>query len=365
MTYLLFPLIGLSLQPQPAPSRIAALKLPADGHVPGIAVLADGRTAVAFGDGDNAWLAILNPNGEWAGAPVRINAIDGNVVSGKERGPRLAVAPDGTLHVAWFGHKPQGIWYARSNDGGRTFTKEQNVLDKDSPCEGATIAVNAEGHVLVAWMDGRLKPDSRTQVSSAVFTAVSLDGGRTFSQHAPISPRSEDRACACCEPAVAAAGREWLLLFRGALDNIRDMRLYRRSADSAAWSGSTVSPDNWKYPACPMAGGMIAASMDDKQLAVVWRSRESLYLTISRAGSGEFAERLELTERGAAGHHPTVAFGSDGAVLVAWYANGGIQWKAIDPKSRQTTAHGTIKGAAPHRPAIVPRAGGGFWIIHS
>lgn len=46
-------------------------------------------------------------------------------------GPSLAASSDGTLHAAWFtlGQARQGLFYARSADGGRTFESPQRVGD--------------------------------------------------------------------------------------------------------------------------------------------------------------------------------------------------------------------------------------------
>lgn len=93
----------------------------------------------------------------------------------------LAVGPDGAVYVAWrhiFTGGIRDIALARSDDGGRTFS-EPARLHADGwriagcPHTGPAVAVDEAGRVHVAWYTGA--EDGR-----GVFYAASEDGGRTF-----------------------------------------------------------------------------------------------------------------------------------------------------------------------------------------
>ena len=106
--------------------------------------------------------------------------------------PRLAIGPGkpAQVHVAWqeieFGGGSHGgeIFYARSRDGGRTFSEPVNVsrspggdgkgrLGKDRWDNGSlTIALGSEGAVYLAW----------TEYDGALWLTRSKDGGETFAE---------------------------------------------------------------------------------------------------------------------------------------------------------------------------------------
>jgi len=92
------------------------------------------------------------------------------------QGPSLAVGPDGTYHVVWFtgGTARQGAFYARSADGGRTFSAPMPLGGKDrSPSRPDVMTIGND--VWLAWkeFDGR---------QTNVETMVSHDNGATWSE---------------------------------------------------------------------------------------------------------------------------------------------------------------------------------------
>jgi hypothetical protein len=79
-------------------------------------------------------------------------------------GPGIAVASDGSVHVAWYTGRDgaAGTYYAASRDGGRTFGAPQPLLVGEwVPPSLATVAAVGD-RVWVAWDDRRAEPDKRT-----------------------------------------------------------------------------------------------------------------------------------------------------------------------------------------------------------
>mgnify|MGYP001183608480 CR=1 FL=1 len=93
----------------------------------------------------------------------------------------LAVGPDGAVYVAWrkvHEGNVRDIVVARSEDGGRTFGPPVRVHADDwvldgCPHAGPSIDVDAAGRLHVAWYTGR-------EGRQGVYYAVSEDGGRSF-----------------------------------------------------------------------------------------------------------------------------------------------------------------------------------------
>ncbi len=78
----------------------------------------------------------------------------------------LAVAPDGKVHAAWTEYEGR-LWYRRSTDGGRTFSDAIMVHDGSPPARAPSLAVS-DNTVHLAWTDGD------------IHIATSTDRGRSF-----------------------------------------------------------------------------------------------------------------------------------------------------------------------------------------
>lgn len=123
-----------------------------------VALDTQGRPVVVFRnifgerDRDHAVFTI-GASGE-AGAVYRV-ATDQWAIDGcPHHGPSVAVTADGSYHVSWFtmGTARQGLFYARSTDGGRTFSQPQAVGDADQQAgRPALLAVGRT--VWLAWKE--------------------------------------------------------------------------------------------------------------------------------------------------------------------------------------------------------------------
>ncbi|MDF1505675.1 sialidase family protein, partial [Roseisolibacter sp. H3M3-2] len=170
------------------------------------------RTAVAPGRGDTvyaAWRTVAAgqvrevvvarsaDGGRTWDAPARAQR-DGWVIDGcPHAGPSLAVDSTGRVHVAWWSGREgaAGTFYARSDDGGRTFDAPValGVAERSRPAHVQLAA--AGGRVVVAWDDG-------TRNTPVVRVRVSRDGGATFGAAASAS----DGARAATFPVLALDG---------------------------------------------------------------------------------------------------------------------------------------------------------------
>ncbi|HEX2029740.1 MAG TPA: hypothetical protein VHF25_17305 [Nitriliruptorales bacterium] len=140
---------------------------------------------------ENLWLARSDDGGRTLSDPVR-------VAGALAFQARLAVAPDGTVHLVWLQAdevallslpEPAPIVSARSTDAGATFSRPVRVSDPERQRVGAaTPVVDAEGDLLVVYVD--FKGNRRdflnlegppTNEPAALVLTESQDGGRSFS----------------------------------------------------------------------------------------------------------------------------------------------------------------------------------------
>ncbi|HJS47352.1 MAG TPA: sialidase family protein [Gemmatimonadales bacterium] len=190
----------------------------------GVTAAADGALFVSWrtilpGDVRDVVVARSDDGGAtWAEA-VRPRA-DGWVFPGcPHAGPSMRLDAEGRVHVAWWTGKAgeAGVWYARSDDGGRTFASQPlSTGERSLPAHVQLVA--AAGRVVVAWDDGLAE-------SPRILLRESRDGGATFASAELVSPGGQ----AASFPVLAVVG-----------DSV-----------AVAWSATTVAEHHARAAARP------------------------------------------------------------------------------------------------------------------
>ena len=156
----------------------------------GLAFAGPGRAAAIFrnvfegGVRDHAVVTFENG----APGPLHRVSVDAWMIDGcPHHGPGLAVAADGTNHATRFtdGSARQGAFYARSTDGGKTFSAPLALGSPDRQA-GRAHVLAAGSDVWVAWQE--FDGDRTT-----ILTRVSHDNGATWSAPA-IAAETKDEA---------------------------------------------------------------------------------------------------------------------------------------------------------------------------
>ncbi len=114
-------------------------------------------------------------------APIRASHDNWHVKACPHHGPALAIDDQGRYHLAWFSNAPQrsGLFYARSADRGRAFSKPVAFGDEArAPAHPSVLSIGPR--VFLAWkeFDGE-KTTIRLQQS--------LDGGNAWSSSAAVA----------------------------------------------------------------------------------------------------------------------------------------------------------------------------------
>lgn len=146
----------------------------------GVAFTAAGNPVVLFRNvfddhvRDHAIITFSDPH--TPGPVHRVSDDDWRIDACPHQGPSLAVAADGSYHAVWFtgGAVRQGVFYARSSDGGRTFSAPMALGSSDrNPSRPYVLTVGDD--VWLAWkeFDG-----ARTQAMAM----ASHDHGATWSE---------------------------------------------------------------------------------------------------------------------------------------------------------------------------------------
>lgn len=155
----------------------------------GIAFAGLGRPVVVFRNvfdrtvRDHAVITFSDP---WTPGPVhRISVDDWKTDACPHHGPSLAISSDGAYHVTWFtsGSVRQGLFYARSTDGGRTFSEPMPIGRFDrNPSHPYLIA--AQNALWLVWkeFDGE---------KTTIPAMVSHDNGGSWSPPSIVAETSD------------------------------------------------------------------------------------------------------------------------------------------------------------------------------
>jgi hypothetical protein len=309
---------------------------------------ASGSTvAMVFASGESIWLTKSADAGRSFGAPSKIADVP-KLLAGRHRGPRIVITGNTMIVTAI----PSGsdLFYWRSPDGGKTWSKPATINDKPTAArEGLdAVAADAQGHVAAAWLDDRLPGGKR------LWGAFSNDAGATWSKNVQLY---DGTICECCHPSLVSTGNgEFVVMWRNKVEGSRDLYTMRLRDGKPAGPAVKQGTGTWKLEACPMDGGGIAVR--NGEIVTAWRREHDIYLAhpgkevklgpgmdvaLAVNAKGEYAawtngKGIDAVMPGSAapvrlaesGAFPALLTLPDGVVLAAWEQDGTIATKRLE-----------------------------------
>lgn len=311
---------------------------------------AQGRLWEALVQEGYVYVRHSDDGGKTFGPMVAVNPSPEAISADGENRPKLAFSPQGTLYVSYTRSldKPFSgyVRFSRSEDGGRSFSAPVTVNDNLDVVSHRfdALAVAADGTIHLAWLDKR--------DGTALYYAFSRDGGRTFS----ANRRLADHTCECCRVALAmdTDGTPVVFWRRVYGKNIRDHALLRVDGTSTP---VRVSHDEWAVDACPHHGGGLSIAPDGVY-HMAWfddgPQRHGLFYANSRDRGRSFSPPMAFGDYDRQAAHPHVLSlgkrvlltwkefdGKEASVWVLASSDGGQSWSA--PRRLAATA-----GASDH-----------------
>jgi hypothetical protein len=344
---------------------VESLRLPGDAAAgmqradPALALdPATGDLLMTWSAGDSSaygiYFARSRDGGSTWSAPATVAAPARDIHPHAESAPRLVATRAGVVAVVWSNSIPapgrrwpaSNIRFARSNDGGRSWSAPLTLNDDSSGTPGGHLfhgaAWQGESTLVVTWMDERQSaaaPAHRQQAPAVVghehaaadaepdarvWLARSDDLGASW---APANVPLWTEACPCCRIALArgpggAVMAGWRRHYPG---NVRDVVVapLQAQADSLP-EPQRVHPDQWVYPGCPHTGPSVA--LDSAGIThVAWFSGKQgaagVYYAREEAAGGrrQFSAPIALVQaRTLPASHAAVAPRPGGGAWVAW-----------------------------------------------
>jgi hypothetical protein len=147
-----------------------------------------------------------------AGKPgplYRVSDDDAKIDACPHQGPSLAIGSDGTYHATWFalGRKLKGVYYAHSEDGGKTFSEPMRIGDPNTQTSRPYVLA-AGGTVYLAYksFDGE---------KTSIELMTSRDSGRNWSKPRTVATTANVSDHPLLIAHQATAYLSWLTLKEG------------------------------------------------------------------------------------------------------------------------------------------------------
>ena len=302
---------------------------------PQVAIAADGTVHVALGRGTEIFVATSRNGGRSFEAPVKVGELP-KLALGMRRGPRIAVAGR-EVTITAISHDTGDLFGFHSSNGGQAWSAPTRINDVARAAgEGLDgLAQGPQGRLFVTWLDHRTG-------KMEIYGAESLDAGRTWGPNLLVYHSPEDKVCECCHPSAAynSAG-DLVVMFRNWLQGNRDLWITTRRAGQKAFAAASRQGEaSWKLPGCPMDGGAIFSLADDS-FASVWRRDKEVFLSTKAKPESRLGE----------GTQPIAFSGRDG-VQVWWQQGVNLMRTSTAPGATATLFATNAKFAAA---AVSPR----------
>ena len=311
------------------------------------------------GGASNVFLARVGGGSDRPATAVRVNDRAGDAAPHEQAPAQVAVGPEGNVYVLWQNatdvpgrrFPASDLRFARSTDGGRTFSPAATVNDdRGGPPSSHTfhdVVTAPDGTVWVSWLDSRVRdaerarrnpapttppsngptssdapssatPGGSTRHSSAgstghgghgkgmkddptlpgseVRVARSTDGGATFGASLVV----DGGVCPCCRTSLAVGPDgsvyvAWRKVFPG---DVRDVVVARLAPGKREFAAPVrVHEDGWVFPGCPHAGPSVAVDAAGR-VHVGWytgkEGRQGLWYAASSDGGRSFGRPAPL-----------------------------------------------------------------------
>jgi hypothetical protein len=238
------------------------------GQMPNLAKDRKNNLHLVYGNGDSIFYRFSNNNGNSFSAPVLV-AVLPELAASHMRGPQIAATKDGLAAIA---SNSEGDIFSYVMDEKGKWRKTARVSDVDTVAKEGLMALSADGpNVFAAWLDLRGNGHNK------IFGARSNDGGKTWSKNFLVYASPDSSVCECCKPSTLIKGDHVYVLFRNWLNGNRDLYLVQSSDGGNTFDqAQQLGNGNWKLDGCPMDGGAFIVT-ESGSVETVWKRKDNIY----------------------------------------------------------------------------------------
>lgn len=331
------------------------------------------------------YFARSTDGGRSFGKPARVNRVPGQVWGFAVSKPKIAIAPTGTVHIAFPANAVSAVagksvlvmYYTRSTDGGGTFEEPRLLhripaVDQSAFMDGGftsahafgTIGVAPDGGVHAIWVDTR--DWVRDPGAGSAYYSQSSDDGRTWSAEAAALPVD---VCPCCQITLAfdAASNLYVGARQVTNNGERNSTIGRMPAGTGkVATRARLAARPWNLEGCPLKPTVVAVDGNTIYSAAYHGGENpaGVYAAVSTDGGASFAAEFAIHPQAAVSDAPALVLADNGQPLIAWHAKmSGVRrvfWRTLahgsepmSPVSELAAPQGTAQS-----PALALRADG-------
>jgi hypothetical protein len=228
------------------------------GQMPNI-VANEQQVYLTYGRHDSILYSRSNDFGKSFSKEVLVSVLK-DLAASHTRGPQIAVTSEGVVVTAC---SSRGDIFSFLLDYDGKVRSKSRVNDADTCAKENLMALSADGaNVFAVWLDARTGHNQ-------IYGASSTNGGKSWNNNIKVYSSPDTTVCECCKPSVEVHGTRVYVMFRNWLNGYRDLYL-ARSADNGASFGDPqkVGFGAWKLAGCPMDGGSFTVDPDNSVTAV-------------------------------------------------------------------------------------------------
>ncbi len=272
--------------------------------------------------------------------PVRVNLEAGSVWGFAVSKPRVAVSPNGTIHVFYpandtspkIGLDVVTASYTQSVDNGKSFSapivvNRPATQDKSAILgEGlattnsfGTMGVAPDGTIITAWQDVARMSDTSDGAVGVV--AISTDDGKSFEKERVAL--AGDDVCPCCQLTLAFGDNTTYMGYRKLYADGRDGTV-ARSTDGGRNFGDEARLDlaPWNIDGCPLKPTELAVNGAHVYAAQFTGGEDpaGLYFSRSLDGGRHFIDGQQVHPEAPYSDAPALTVDRSGAIRIVWHA---------------------------------------------
>ncbi|HTE27490.1 sialidase family protein [Flavitalea sp.] len=282
----------------------------------------------------------VSPDGKTFGSPIVIPGSE-DIEPHGENLPKIIFKESGEVIALW-GTKSTStknkfagmVSYTQSFDGGNTWNAEIKSLVPDTSANDQRyydVALLPNGEVGVIWLDNR---KTNGKEGSALFFATTK-GKKGFVGERRIA----ESCCQCCRTDLFVDSKGGIhTLYRGVInDSIRDM-VHAVSVDGGKTFSEPkrISDDNWVINGCPHTGPSMTENKEGLQFAwFTGGKNKGSYYASSKDNGISYSPRNPVSELGS---HPQLTSFKSGRLAIVWDEMVDIGNKSIKKIGIQTRA---------------------------
>jgi hypothetical protein len=312
--------------------------------------------------GGDSFTSPLRVNSQ-PGSVIAVGTVRGGHIA-LGRGDRIHVAWMGSKTA-----EPRGpldsapMLYARLNDEGKAFEPQRNLLQFAAGLDGGgSVAADGRGNVYVAWHAGA---EMQGEANRRVWIARSNDDGKTFTREVAANDQPTG-ACGCCGMRAAADDSVYMLYRTASAGVNRDMFLLVSKAGGGSFQGTRLH--NWRINACPMSTASI--SPGGRRVMLGWETEGQVYYATFDTATGNVGPAVSPPGGTGRRKHPAMAANARGETILVWtegtgwQRGGSVAWQLFDDAARPVGGRGELPGVPVWSLATVaPRPDDGFVVV--